>query len=202
METRPPHYLLRTETSSSSQDGDWKFVLEAADGSEKLEAVDSEPLVRGERLELLTVVRALEALDQPSRVTLAATSRYINCGIAFGLDEWRASGWTWEHFGRMVPVKDADLWQRLDRALSIHQIDCRRWRFDRSHGTPRPALADLVERRVRVADSFAPRHHRTREGRVRHLSLVVSWVTAWWRWFEQLGGSHLPRRATALEHTA
>jgi ribonuclease HI len=81
----------------------------------------------------LAVVRGLEALAQPSRVTLVTHSRYVNRGLTYGLAEWRANGWQWEHFGQMVPVKNRDLWQRVDRALLFHQLDCRRWRFDLPH---------------------------------------------------------------------
>ena len=85
-----------------------------------------EPGTDGERLELLSVLRALEALEQPSDVLLMTPSQYVVRGIRYGLDAWRESAWCWERFGRMVPVKNADLWQRLDRALSYHQVRCRR----------------------------------------------------------------------------
>jgi hypothetical protein len=80
------------------------------------------------------VVRGLEALEQPSRVTLVTPSKYVNRGITYGLPEWRSTGWQWEHFGEMVPVKNRDLWQRVDRALDIHRVECRTWRFDLPHG--------------------------------------------------------------------
>jgi ribonuclease HI len=54
--------------------------------------------------------------------------------MRFGLAEWRENGWHWEHFGHMHPVKHADLWQRLDRALGIHEVQCRTLRIDAPHG--------------------------------------------------------------------
>lgn len=96
-------------------------------------ADDIDPVARGDRLELLTVVRGLEALEQPSRVTLWTPSTYVREGIRHGLREWRENGWLWEYFGRMVPVKNDDLWKRLDRAMEFHQVDCRTWRIDPSH---------------------------------------------------------------------
>ena len=94
------------------------------------------PNAQGERLELLAVVRGLEALEQPSRVTLVTPSKYVNRGLTYGLAEWRANDWQWEHFGEMVPVKNRDLWQRVDRALAYHQLECRTWRFDLPHAAP------------------------------------------------------------------
>lgn len=128
-----PHFLLYSESHGRNRPGRWRFVLQAADGSVTFEAADCEPALVGERLELLAVVRGLEALDQPSRVTLLTPSKYVNRGMAYGLDEWRRNGWTWECFGQMVPVKNRDLWQRLDRALGFHSISLGGYRFDPSH---------------------------------------------------------------------
>lgn len=98
-------------------------------------ASDHEPASCGERLELLAVVRGLEALDGPSRVTLVTKSRYVSRGMKHGLAEWRANEWRWERFGRIVPVKDSDLWQRVDRALLFHEVDCQAWQFEASTET-------------------------------------------------------------------
>ena len=51
--------------------------------------------------------------------------------------EWRENNWQWEHYGEMLPVKNADLWQRLDRALEIHDVQWRTLRFDAPHVDPR-----------------------------------------------------------------
>src|SRR5688572_11721238 len=143
MSVPAPHFLLFsesrlkrkdvervTESESDQTVGHWRFVLESVDGREKLEADDEEPLTQGERLELLAVVRGLEALDQPSRVTLVTPSRYVSRGLRFGLKEWRESGWLWERFGEMAPVKNHDLWQRVDRALEFHDVECRTWHYE------------------------------------------------------------------------
>ena len=105
-------------------------------------ADDVEPDTYGERLELLTVIRGLEALDQPSRVTVMTPSAYVREGIRYGVAEWRRNGWRWEAFGQMIPVKHCDLWQRLDRALRFHHVECRHWRVDRPH-EPDPAPGEL-----------------------------------------------------------
>ncbi|MEZ6112887.1 MAG: RNase H family protein [Pirellulaceae bacterium] len=138
MSVPAPHFLLFSESRCTTRDhddpehdaGQWRFVLESIDGREKLEAADDEPDTQGDRLELLAVVRGLEALDQPSRVTLITQSRYVSRGIRFGLAEWRAADWQWERFGEMTPVKHDDLWRRVDQALKFHQVECRTWKFE------------------------------------------------------------------------
>lgn len=128
--TETPHYLLFSESGcSQSAFRLWRFVLQDVSSNRRLIVSDSEPESRGERLELLAVVRGLEALDGPSRVTLVTKSRYVSRGFKYGLAEWRANDWRWERFGRFVPVKDHDLWQRVDRALKFHQVDCQAWQF-------------------------------------------------------------------------
>lgn len=134
MNVSKPHFLLRCQAWEEEDRGEWKFVLSAADGSATFEACDSELGVRGDRLELLAVVRALESLDQPSYVTLAAGGRYVRRVLAQGLDEWRRQGWMWECFGELTPIKNRDLWQRLDRCLAFHKLETRRtYRVDGAH---------------------------------------------------------------------
>ncbi len=130
---RSPHYLLFSESSETAEPGRWRFVLQSADGPTRLVADDIDPVARGDRLELLTVVRGLEALEQPSRVTLLTPNSYVCEGIRWGVRQWRENGWRWEYFGHMVPVKNLDLWQRLDRAMQYHHVDCRNWRIDPAH---------------------------------------------------------------------
>ena len=109
--SQTPHYLLYCETGREDEPGRWRFVLRRRAGRDQLDVADAEPDVQGERLQLLTVIRALEALDQPSRVTLMAPDSYVRQGIRHGLPEWRQNGWQWERFGEMVPVKHCDLWK-------------------------------------------------------------------------------------------
>ena len=142
MSIAAPQYLLLSEThqNQSGQTGGWSFVLERLDGSQRIEVADWEPEVQGERLKLLAVVRGLEALEQPSKVTLITPNRFIGRGIRHGISAWKENNWKWERFGVMTDIKNADLWQRIDRARQFHQIDCRVWNFnqlftrvDRSH---------------------------------------------------------------------
>ncbi|MCA9184435.1 MAG: RNase H family protein [Pirellulaceae bacterium] len=159
MVAHAPHYLLflRVEDTATEDAGEkpvggasggtWEFVLETVDGDTVLEASDMEPATCGERLQLLALVRGLEALDQSSRVTVFTSSRYVRRGLRLGLPEWRARGWEWERDGRMVPVKNGDLWQRVDRALKFHTVACREWRFDVPVRMPNPehAMASMAE---------------------------------------------------------
>lgn len=127
-----PHFLLFCDSHIASRKaeappavGRWHFVLERLDVSERLEATDTERAVPRDRLSLLAVVRGLEALEQPSAVTLVTTSRYVSRGLRYGLGEWREANYSWEHFGVQKPIRNADLWQRVDCALHYHHVDCR-----------------------------------------------------------------------------
>jgi ribonuclease HI len=136
----------RPQTAESDRRGGWwHFLLESLDGRLRLEAGDFEPNLRGERLELLAVVRGLEALDQPSHVTLVTPSRYVQRGLRYGLHPWRENHWRWERFGELTPVKNADLWQRVDRAMEFHRLECRVWRLDAApHSQPTSVGSDNV----------------------------------------------------------
>ena len=129
-----PHYLLMAEAGRSDRFGHWRFVLRPVDGSAGVEVVDVEPGTWGDRLNLLTVVRGLESLDQPSRVMVVGCTRYVEQGIQFGMAEWRDHDWRWEYFGQMMPVRDADLWRRMDRIRQFHRVDCGKRRFDSADG--------------------------------------------------------------------
>jgi len=131
MSVQTPHFLLYSQATPSAlaaiegESGRWRFVLESADGAPPLEAEDEEPETSAERLKLLAIVRGLEALEQPSRVTLVSPGPTISRGIRYGLAQWRENGWQWERYGKLLPVKNCDLWQRSERAAAIHDVVCR-----------------------------------------------------------------------------
>lgn len=170
MITKPPHFLLYSESTGSTgcqrskvatsrrlnseeiPPAGWHFVLRSSDGTTNLDVADHERGASAERLELLAVVRGLEALEQPSRVTLVTSSGWIRHGLRFGLDLWRENRWQWERFGRMAPVKNADLWRRIDRALQFHEVECRarRWSIS-SDDLARPVPQSLTDRRFDAA---------------------------------------------------
>lgn len=124
-----PHYLLSTE-SVRSDDGilRWRFSLHSREAGQHLTASDTENETRPSRLELLAVVRGLEAIDGPAHVTLISRSRYVVRGLRRQLQQWREHQWQYERFGKLVPIRDQDLWRRVDRALEFHHVECRVWR--------------------------------------------------------------------------
>ncbi|HRF00450.1 MAG TPA: hypothetical protein PLI18_08030 [Pirellulaceae bacterium] len=148
-----PRFLLFVEATpeTDAAPGRWRFSLEGIETDLHLEADDPEPGAGLPRLELLALVRGLEALDQPSRVTLVTSSRTLGRGLRTGLTAWRESDWQWERFGEMTPIKDADLWQRVDAALKFHQISSRTFRLDTAHA-PGPPHRSSVPRRIDLRD--------------------------------------------------
>ncbi len=168
-----PHYLLFSEARREDENktrrgpGRWRFVLESVEG-EALMDVEDEDSVDRDRLELLAVVRGLEALDHPARVTLISAGHYISHGFRRGLPEWRENGWMWERFGELVPIKNRDLWQRVDRALRFHIVNCRAWRFDDAHAE----AANRVPRSSRPRPVDSPWRERIRLG----LAALISWL--------------------------
>jgi ribonuclease HI len=130
MTAAKPHFLLFCDGNSpasgeSAARGRWKFVLENVETGEKSEATDIESGCAPDRCALISVLRGLESLEQPSRVTLITTSRYVSRGLQYGLVEWRDNDFSWEHFGAVQPIRNADIWKRIDRTLAYHQVQCR-----------------------------------------------------------------------------
>jgi ribonuclease HI len=137
MKITAPHYLLLTEANvratEPNEGSRWRFVLEQMDGEDRVEVSEREPDVRGERLELLAIVRGLEALEQPSKVTLITASKYVGRRIRHGFSQWKENDWRWESFGVLTPVKHADLWKRIEQAMQFHAIECRIWQWGASY---------------------------------------------------------------------
>ena len=130
-----PQYLLFAEASRNRRTmHTWRFVLQNLGDQSRFTASDQEETATIERLELLAVVRGLEALEGPAQVTLVTKSRYVCRGFRFGLEQWRDNNWRWERFGRNVSIRDHDLWQRVDRALEFHQVVCQLWHFEQTEG--------------------------------------------------------------------
>lgn len=138
MDAAWPNRLLLVDGFESARHGGgtWRFVLHHTDGGEVLAASDYEPDASPERLELLALVRGLEAINEPSRVTVLTDSPRLRWGLTRGLGAWRANRWRYERFGRVVPVRDADLWRRVDHALRFHKVRCRTLRSGETTGAP------------------------------------------------------------------
>ncbi|MDJ0892516.1 MAG: ribonuclease HI [Gammaproteobacteria bacterium] len=95
------------------------------------------------RMELMAAIKALESLKRPCKVTLFTDSVYVQKGISEWLGNWKRRGWK---TADKKPVKNADLWRRLDAAAEAHDI---RWRWVRGHsGHPENELVDALARKA------------------------------------------------------
>lgn len=94
------------------------------------------------RMELMAAIKALETLTRPCRVRLTTDSQYVMKGITEWMANWKKRGW--KTSGKQ-PVKNVDLWQRLDQALAPHQVE---WEWVRGHtGHPENEWADQLANR-------------------------------------------------------
>ena len=119
--------------------GGWGAILRWR-GEEK-ELKGGEPQTTNNRMELMAAIQALEALKRPSAVVLHTDSRYVHDGITRYLRNWQRNGWK---TADKKPVKNIDLWQRLDAALHAHQVQ---WRWIKGHaGHPENERADALAR--------------------------------------------------------
>jgi ribonuclease HI len=125
--------------------GGWGAVLRY-NGHEK-ELAGGEAETTNNRMELMAAIRALESLKRPCRVHLTTDSNYVRHGITDWLPRWRRNGW---RTASRKPVKNVDLWQRLDRAAARHDV---RWTWVRGHsGHPENERADRLA--TAAADRF------------------------------------------------
>ena len=91
------------------------------------------------RMELVAVIEGLSALKQPCRVTLISDSSYVLKGVEKWMPSWKERGW---RTAAKKPVKNVDLWRKLDVAMEHHQID---WQWVKGHsGHPENELADKL----------------------------------------------------------
>jgi ribonuclease HI len=120
--------------------GGWGAVLTYR-GREK-EIFGGEPATTNNRMELMAAIRALETLTRPTTVHLYTDSVYVRSGITSWLASWKRNGWL---TSAKQPVKNADLWQRLEAAAAPHQVQ---WRWVKGHnGVPGNERADALANR-------------------------------------------------------
>lgn len=105
--------------------GGWGAILSWR-GRER-ELSGGEKLTTNNRMELSAAIAALEALSRPMRVRLYTDSEYVRQGITQWLDGWKRRGWL---TADKKPVKNQDLWERLDAARLRHQVE---WRWLKGH---------------------------------------------------------------------
>ena len=120
--------------------GGWGAILQWGDHTRELKG--GEAHTTNNRMELTAAIVALETLKRPCVVDLHTDSEYLRQGITGWIKNWKRNGWK---TADRKPVKNVDLWQRLDAALSQHQI---RWHWVRGH-----AGHDLNERADELARS-------------------------------------------------
>jgi ribonuclease HI len=98
--------------------GGWAALLMR--GSDEREIHGAEPYTTNNRMELTAVIRALEALRRPVEVRVYTDSEYVRRGVTEWLASWKARGW---RTADKKPVKNQDLWQRLDELIGPHRIE-------------------------------------------------------------------------------
>jgi ribonuclease HI len=124
--------------------GGWGALLQARQGETVLkerELNGGEADTTNNRMELLAAIAALETLERPSKITVVTDSAYVKGGITAWLPSWKKNGW--KTMSRK-PVKNEDLWQRLDAAAARHDVT---WEWVKGHaGHPENERADALAR--------------------------------------------------------
>jgi len=120
--------------------GGWGAILRA--GASEKELFGGVPQTTNNRMELMAVIRALEALREPSTVEVYTDSQYVQKGISEWLPDWKRRGW---RTADKKPVKNIDLWQQLDRVAAAHRVA---WHWVKGHaGHPENERADALANR-------------------------------------------------------
>jgi ribonuclease HI len=120
--------------------GGWAAILRYA--TREKEIFGGEPLTTNNRMELMAAISALEALSRPCAVDLHTDSQYLRGGVTEWLKNWKRNGW---RTADKKPVKNEDLWRRLDEAAARHDVH---WKWVRGHaGDAMNQRADELARR-------------------------------------------------------
>jgi len=122
-----PEVTIFTDGACSGNPGPggWGAVL--ISGANEREICGGEPATTNNRMELMAAIQALEALKRPCKVELHTDSQYVRKGITEWIGGWKARGWK---TADKKPVKNDDLWKRLDAARARHDVD---WRWVKGH---------------------------------------------------------------------
>ena len=119
--------------------GGWGAILRS--GGHRKEINGGEEHTTNNRMELMAAISALEALKKPSKVDLHTDSEYVKNGITPWIHDWKSNGW---RTADKKPVKNAELWQRLEQALERHDV---KWHWVKGHaGHPENERADELAR--------------------------------------------------------
>jgi ribonuclease HI len=124
--------------------GGWGAVLEAWDDATLVKSrglSGGDPQTTNNRMELMAAIMALETLERPSAITVVTDSVYLKNGITGWIHAWKRNGWK---TADRKPVKNADLWERLDAAAARHQVT---WEWIKGHsGHEQNEQADRLAR--------------------------------------------------------
>jgi ribonuclease HI len=124
--------------------GGWGALLVAREGDAVLKERQlngGEALTTNNRMELMAAISALEALERPTTITVVTDSAYVKNGIGGWIEGWKRNGW---RTADKKPVKNEDLWRRLDEARVRHKV---RWEWIKGHaGHPENERADELAR--------------------------------------------------------
>ncbi len=122
-----PKVVIHTDGACSGNPGPggWGAILQF--GEKEKEICGGEPATTNNRMEMMAAIQALEALNKPCKVELHTDSQYVMKGIQEWIHNWKRRGWT---TADKKPVKNDDLWKRLDQARLRHEVD---WRWVKGH---------------------------------------------------------------------
>ena len=98
--------------------GGWAYILRHPLTGKEKEAAGGERRTTNNRMELLAVIRGLEALSRPSKVTLVSDSQYVLKGLKEWMPGWKKKNWT----KRGGPIKNLELWKELDQLAAEHEV--------------------------------------------------------------------------------
>ncbi len=119
--------------------GGWGALLRIGNNQRELKGGDKE--TTNNRMELKAAIEALNALKRPCEVDIHTDSQYVQGGITEWINNWKRNGWK---TSAKKPVKNVDLWQELDEAISRHQVA---WHWVKGHaGNHENELADELAR--------------------------------------------------------
>jgi ribonuclease HI len=136
-----PHVIIHTDGACSGNPGPggWGAILKFGDIEKELKGGERD--TTNNRMELLAAISALEAMKKPVQADLYTDSQYVRGGITGWIHNWKRNGWK---TADRKPVKNVDLWQRLDEAMKQHDV---RWHWVRGHaGHPENERADQLAR--------------------------------------------------------
>jgi ribonuclease HI len=121
------HVIIHTDGACKGNPGPggWGAILQFGDRTKELSG--GEPLTTNNRMELTAAIMALEALTRPCKIDLHTDSKYVMDGITGWIHGWKARGWK---TADRKPVKNEDLWKRLDVARARHEV---RWHWVKGH---------------------------------------------------------------------